>query len=358
MNFIVRILFSGLIALVPSEDGKQLDVLLLNVDHAYQLSDGTPLPHHIPVVVALAGNCAGDCPTQNLTVARTLYPDKSDAVALDSLAHASSGGAVWELSGSELKLLKGRPPAADLPPLVLRNGTRGSVNGQLRPIPTTSAEREDLSWIANLKQIAPSGYTLNPAVLSANPPAGLIAGRFRLRSGNVFTYSVARIGDNVTPVHFKRVDGQGGTAPYSQAVATWVAADVEIRGSDIQLVETKFDGSAGRTMTLSPDANGKVEIAMLNLPPYAPAVVRTNAPGPGKHFEMYYDLAQTPIARETRLVPYVGAAATATPYPEVGWSSIHPQEQLWSELLNRLRLNVGRTMDEQILCPPGGIPLP
>ena len=39
MNFIVRILFSGLMALVPNEDGTELTVLLLNVDHAYHTSD-------------------------------------------------------------------------------------------------------------------------------------------------------------------------------------------------------------------------------------------------------------------------------------------------------------------------------
>ncbi|HVG23181.1 MAG TPA: hypothetical protein VND45_03425 [Thermoanaerobaculia bacterium] len=358
MNFIVRILFSGLMALVPSEDGKQLDVLLLNVDHAYHLSDGTSLPHHTPIVVALAGNCSGDCPTQNLTVARTLYSDKSDSVALDSLAYAATGGAVWELSGSQLTLDKSNASAADLPPLVLRTGTRGSANGQPLAIPTTSLEREDLAWVANLKLIAPNGVTIDPAVLGSNPPAGLIAARFRLRSGNVFTYSVARMGTNVTPVHYKRIDGQGTVAPYSQAVATWVAADIEIDGDGIELVEEKFDGSAGRTMTLTPDTNGKVELAMLNMPPYVPATSVPSTPGPGKHFERYYDLVETPPAVETRRVPFTGSAPGAAEYPQVSWNSIHPQEQLFSELLNRLRLNVGRTMDEQVLCPPTGIPRP
>jgi hypothetical protein len=59
------------------------------------------------------------------------------------------------------------------------------------------------------------------------------------------------------------------------------------------------------------------------------------------------------VASENRLVPFMGAAPGAGQYPTVGWSSIHPQEQ-YSELLNRLRMNAGRTIDEKILCPPGG----
>lgn len=352
MNFIVRILFSGLIALVPNEDRTQLDVLLLNADHVHQLSDGTTLPPHTPLVVARAGNCTGNCPTQDLDIARVLYSDKSDAVALDSLAYAVAGGGAWKLSGSTLALQKGSATAADLPPLVLSTGTRGSANGQLLPIPTTSTERKDLSWVADLRQITPGGFTVDPSLLGTNPPAGLIAGRFRLRSGNAFTYSVARTGTNVTPVHFKRSDGGGAVSPYSQAVATWVAADIEVSGNDIRIVEEKFDGSAGRSMTLAPDANGKVEIAMINLPPYAPAET-TSAPGAGSHFQLYYNLAQNTVASENRLVPFTGAAPGAGQYPTVAWSSIHPQEQ-YSELLNRLRMNAGRTIDEKILCPPGG----
>ena len=352
MNFLVRILFSGLIALVPSEDGQQLDVLLLNIDHAYQLSDGTSLTHHTPVVLARAGNCTGDCPTQNLEIARTLFSDKSDTVALDSLAYAVQGGGAWKIAGSELSVRKGSETAAELPALILTNDTRGTDN-----IPTTSTEREDLSWLANLKQVTPGGYTINSSVLGANPPAGLVAGRFRLRSGKVFTYSIARIGTNVTPVHYKRANGTGDVSPYSQAVATWVAADINVNGSDIELVEEKFDGTGGRTMKLAPDANGKIEIAMINLPPYAPPTTTTSTPGAGKHFEVYYDLANATVAAANRLVPFTGAAAGSGSYPTVAWSTIHPQEQ-YSELLNRLRLNAGRTMDEQILCPPGGIPLP
>src|SRR5205807_3143121 len=114
-------------------------------------------------------------------------------------------------------------------------------------IPVTSAEREDFNWVADMKQIAPSGYVFN-ADLLASPPPGVVAARLRLRSGKVFTYSVARIGSNVTPVHFERLDGTGTTSPYSQAIASWVGAEIEISGENVEIVEERFDGGSGRSM--------------------------------------------------------------------------------------------------------------
>ena len=349
MSFLVRIFFSGLMAFVPSQDGTELTVVLLNSPHSYQVSDGSSIPHHSPLVIARAGSCSGTCPKRDSSVAEIAFNDLSLSAAQDALETAVDGGGAWMLSGSELSLRKGNSSAPNLPALNMRDDARTA--GDI--IPTTSSEREDLSWIPDFKQIAPSGYVFNTAVLDAQPPSGLVAARFRLRNGKVYSYSIARIGTDVTPVHFGRLDGQGGVSPYSQAVSTWVAADIEVSGENIELVEEKFDGSTGRTMTLTPDASGKIELAVLNMPPYVPPTTPfVGTPAPGKHFERYYDLATNPIAQEERLVPKAGAALTTTTYPSVTWQSIHPQNTLWSELLNQLRLNPGRGMAEPVLCPP------
>jgi hypothetical protein len=36
----------------------------------------------------------------------------------------------------------------------------------------------------------------------------------------------------------------------------------------------------------------------------------------------------------------------------VAWQAIHPQTALWSDLLDAIRLNIGRTAYEEVLCPP------
>lgn len=355
MTFILKLFFSGLMALVPSQDGKEVTVLLLNVNHDYQISDGTNLAHHKPLLIARAGSCTGQCPKRDSDIAQFLFADQSESAALDSLEDAVAGGGAWALSGSDLSIHKGSSGDPDLPPLVIRNDARGSVNGVPNIIPNSTDEREDFSWLASLHSVCPD-CTLNADVLAAQPP-GLIAARLHLRSGKVFTYSIARIGSNVTPVHFQRLDGTGSTSPYSQAVATWAGAELEISGDDVEIVEDKFDGSTGRSMTLGPDDDGKVEVAVVNLPPFVPpASAATAPPEPGKHFETYYELAETPPAQVARLVPKPGAAAGAPAYDAVGWDSIHPQEELWSDLLNALRMNIGRTVYEQVLCPPSTWP--
>lgn len=359
MEFILRILFSGLIVFVPSEDKTEVTVLLLNVGHSHELSDSSTLDMHKPLLIARAGTCVGDCTTDDPDIAQFLYSDKTLGQALDATEAAVDNGSIWLLNGSELSIRKGNTNDPDLPELVLRDDTRSVVNDVPSIIPTTSNERKDFSWVADLKKICQTGCNIDEAMLEAEPPAGLIAARLTLRTGELYTYSIARIGSNITPVHFKRLDGTGSASPYSQAIATWVGADITVSGESIEIVEEDFEGNPGRSMKLSPAENENVEIALLNLPPFTPPTAPYSAtPGVGKHFEHYYEVTETPPAQNARLVPRAGAVSGSPSYDEIGWHSIHPQVALYSELLSQLRLDVGRTVAEQILCPPAQDPRP
>jgi len=356
VSFILRILFSGLIAFVPSQDGQEVTVLLLNVPGSHHLSDGSELVHHMPLLLSRAGNCTGDCPQRDADVAQFLFADQTLSTAEDSLEAAVSGGGAWALSGDDLSVNKGSANDPALPALFIRNNLRGTVNGQPQMIPTTSTERQDFSWVAALSQVC-SACTYDPAILGSNPPQDLVAARFRLRTGDLYTYSVARIGSDVTPVHFKRLDGTGSDSSYTQAVASWVAADIEVSGSSVEIAEESFGGTPGRTMTLTPDLNGKVDVAVLNLPPFVPpASSSNNAPQVGKHFEAFYDLSEAPPASETRFIPIAGVASGAGSYPQIDWHAIHPQSAVWSDLLNGIRMEIGRTLYDRILCPPTQMP--
>lgn len=350
MHFLLRILFSGLIVFIPSQDKKEVTVLLLNVPHHHHLSDGSALQKHTPVLLARAGGCTGECPRRDPAIAKYLFRDQSLSVALDSLEAALLNGAGLILSKSELSISKGNSEGPDLPGLTFAE-TRPMVNGQPAIIPVSAVEREAFDWVIDLKKLCPD-CSIDPAMLSGLPPS-LVAARFKLRTGKLFTYSVARIGNNVTPAHFSRLDGEGAASPYTQAIATWVGADIEVPGDSIQITDTKFDTGAQRQMTLTPDTNGRVEIALLNLPPFVPpASPSNNMPQAGKHFEIFYGALATPPSAETRLVPLSGPAPGAPEYPVVDWHEIHPQNTLWSDLLNGIRLNIGRTAYDRLLCPP------
>jgi len=349
-SFILKILFSGLMVFVPSRDGKEMTVLLLAADGTHHLSDGSALHQHKPLLIASAGACSGDCPTRDSEIAQFIYEDQSVSTAQDSLEAAVGGGGAWVLSGSDISLAKASSSDSDLPALTVTNTARstGSI------IPSTSSERRDASWIADIKQLCPSTCTLDSSVLDSVPPS-IIAARFHLRTGNVFTDSVTRMGANVTPAHFSRLDGSGSPSSYSQAIASWVGAEIQFAGSGITVSESKFNGDPGRSMTLTPDANNSMELALLNLPPFVPpASSYNNAPQVGKHFEVYYDLLQSPPSTETRLVPFAGPLSGAS-YPTVDWSTIHPSSSVYSGLLNKLRLDIGRSAYERGLCPPGTI---
>lgn len=350
MSFILRIFFSGLIALVPSHDGRELTVLLLNAMHDQQISDGTAIPHHIPLLLTRGGSCAGQCTNNDPVIANALFSDQDSQTALASLGQAVSGGGAWQLMNSELSIRKGCSRDQALSPLVLEQNVRTAVDGRLETVPTTPQEREDFSWVADLKQVCPSCGP-HPALLSTNPPPGLVAARLHLRNGKVFTYALSRIGTDVAPVHFERLDGQGPSPSYTQAVASWVAADIQVTGNNVEIDEQTIDGEPVRSMSLAPNANGLVEMALLNLPPIsAPDAPMTTAPSPGKHFELYYDLAATPPAQANRPVPLPGAAGN-DPYPEVTWDSLHPREPLWSDLLAKIRMELGRGAYDRALCP-------
>jgi hypothetical protein len=348
-TFVLKILFTGLMAFITNENGTEVTVLLLNADH-YHTSDGAAMQAHKAIVAARAGSCAGDCVTDDTLIADYLFEDQSSAVALDSLSYALADGGAWSISGADISVRKAAG-APSLPALHRVNDSRSTVNGQPQIVPVTPAQRTDLSWIPRLQQLCGGGCALDPDLLAAVPP-GIVAARFKIDSGDLYTYRVARMGSDVTPVQFKRLDGTGNASAYVQAVTSWVAVDIPVTGNSIDLVETKHDGTAGRTMSLGPDATGKIEVAVLNVPPFVPPASSANAaPQVGKHFELYYELLQNPPDRAERLVPYAGAP-DGTTVPQVTWTSVHPTTEVASELLNRLRMEPGRSLYDSSICPP------
>lgn len=343
-TFVLRILFSGLMAFIPNENGTEVTVLLLNANH-YHTSDGAAMQAHEPLLIVRSGSCTGACVVDDPAIASFVFRDQASAAALDSLAYALNNGSAWKIAGSDIAVQK-VSGAANLPALNILANTRGTD-----VIPTTSTQRVDFAWIPQLQQLCGGGCALDANLFDTVPPE-IVAARFKLTAGDLYTYSVARTGSDVTPVHFKRLDGTGSTSAYVQAVTSWVGADIEVTGTGVQFVETKHDGGTGRSITIGPDSSGKVEVAVVNLPPFVPPSSSNNdAAQVGKHFELYYELLQNPPAREARLVPRIGAPS-GTFVPQVTWSSVHPSSAVDSVLLTRLRMEPGRSLYDRTLCPP------
>lgn len=347
-EFVLKIFFSGLIALLPSADGKEVTVVLVNAPHAYAMAGGATLPHHRPLILARAATCEGECTTaDHPAIAQFLYAKKTPAQALTALNGALIGGGAWQLASSELTL------AGPTEPLTLRTGVRAfTESGTLQLVPTTPAEREDFSWVADLSDLAPGTEGFKATVTSANP-GPMVAARLKLRSGKMFTYSVVKIDGKARPVRFRKPSGEGPEATYTQALANWVAVEINVPGDSVEIFDQTFgESSPRRSMKLYPQ-EGKMELAVLNLPPFeAPAPdAEAPMPAPGQHFQVYYDLVKTPPALADRLVPHTAVSPVAYE-PQMDWPALHPRQGLWSNLLEQLDLSPrGKAPYDLSLCP-------
>src|SRR5689334_21904206 len=75
-SFVLRILFTGLMAFIPNENGTKVTVVLLNADH-YHTSDGAAMQAHKPLLFARAGDCTGSCVTDDGDIAAFSFRDQS-----------------------------------------------------------------------------------------------------------------------------------------------------------------------------------------------------------------------------------------------------------------------------------------
>lgn len=333
MSFILRIFFSGLIAFVPSDDGKELNVLLLDTARMHHATNGNMVPPHMPLLL-VRGAKGGDG-ALDAGVAEYLYPDVTSAEAATTLlARAVSGGAAWHLAGSQI---------------VFDTPTDGvmllhTTNVRTKRVPATAGDRADFDWVPNLRELNPSLGPLDRRVFSAEPPEGLIVARLRLTSGIVSTYSVIQVDGKVTPVDFRPAESTA-KASVSRAAANWVEAEIRIRGNSITVEEESFSGETRRTIKLSP-RNGVVEMAVLNIS--RPSPRRAGPPKAGTHFSLYWELAQHPPAVAARPIPQMPAESFVKPV----WESIHPSNpERASDLLDDLLFPNGRGPYDQILCP-------
>lgn len=352
--FTLKIFFLGLIAFSPSPDGQELTVLLVDGRQGYTVSDGTEIGPHHAFLMARAGSCQNDCSPGDERTAQFFF-GKYGSAAPGYLSDTLVGGAVWRLSESEIVLRA--PRAITGQPLAL-SSTRAAGTSR-SALPAGPLEASDFSWIANLGQISPASGGLDPDHLREPTLTGWVVARLRLQNGRVSAYRLAGVENQVVPIGFRALRG-GATSNYAQALADSVMAEIEIEGEAVEIVEQSFDGATRRTLRLKPNAQGVVELAILNMPPvhnghadHASAPNPTGLPDPGKHFELFYQLTKNPPAKVDRLVPH------ADTREGVLWSTLYPTRRLSdSALLAALGLDDPRTILERVLCPVVVIPPP
>jgi len=315
MTFILRIFFMGLVAFVPNRDGTELTVLLVETRPGQVASNGAAIALHHPMLLARAADCRGNC-----GIAAGIDPHllfwKDGAAAASYLAAALDHGAAWTLDGSDLSI-----PDAEA-------RERGQLEMQLGDI-------------ADLGRIAPGSGVVKPDLLAPRPPQNLIAARFLLRSGKVRPYRFVREDGKVLPIDFKPLNGGRAVEGAPQALADWMMAEIEVAGDSVEIVENRFGDEGSRRIRLAPEKGGAVELAVMNIPDPPSEESTHEAHAADTHFELYYNLAQTPPPAGQRPVPHVAK----------GRGAFLRDETLRSGLLEGLKLNGPKGFYERIICP-------
>ena len=332
MGFILKIYFLGLIALVPSQDGKRVTVLLVDAHDGFHASDGSAFPPHYPALLARAAHCQGNCTQELATTASHLYSTTPDPVIPSSsnppasLQSLVGGGGVWSIENSEVSIE--HAPGAMAPPTsgslqIVADRRGASGRGAREDMPRSARSTQDFSWVAEMAKAQQGSGIIDPDCLAPSPQKGLVAGRMKLTEGTLRSYKLAAFlpstgGGGVAKFVFKPLAAgsqpAAATPGYSQALADWTAVEIPIAGCQVTLRSRSFDGSTqDRTMTLSPETcNGKgaVEVAMVNLPDPSRRSEREahdhgTPQGLGTHFELFYELSKDRPAWRQRAIPQV-----------------------------------------------------
>jgi hypothetical protein len=367
VGFILKIYMLGLVAFVPSPDGKQMTVLLVDARGGFQASDGSVFPPHYPILLASAAHCQGDCTREVAKIGPHLYSRTPDPVfpsspnPSESLRRLVKGGGAWVIGGSQISFIHPAPAGRAMPGLqIVRDRRPSQARGELAPLPANAREKEDFSWVADMAKAAPESAEIDPDCLARRPRKCRVAGRLTVAEGYLSTHKLAAFlpptgGGGIAEFKFRSLAADTpvtGEAPaYTQALADWTAVEIHVPACDVTFVTQSLDGKGHqRRMKLSPatcDGKGVVEVAMLNLPDpsrrdTANAHVHEDPKGEGTHFEFFYELSKHQPAPRQRPVPQV--TGEYLPVAKVG------QDKESSPLLERLGLPRAGTYSRPI-CP-------
>lgn len=351
MEFLLRIYFIGLIAFIPSQDGRELSVLVLDGRQGYSVSDGTRMDRHEPLLLMLAEACTGPCRNNVQEIANFVFqgrartPDPSED--LRRLLAAIRGGGAWKLDDSEITFNPVGESSRTGAQLQIRRrppNQRASVS----KLPSSLEEAEDFGWVADITKVVPWAGAVDSDVLAAKPKKALISARMKLTEGLVKSQRLVGIENKVVALSFRPLEPSPTIeSTYSQALTEWVVAEIPFSGKGVRITDTSFKDGKSRSIELAPEGERKVvEVAVINLPAgsfFADSRdLSDEARNVGKHFERYYELLSRPP--RWRPVPHF------LDDESIPWKSLYPRSVEDSELLKALGLQ-RRGIQGRPICP-------
>ena len=328
MSFILRVYIIGLIAFVPSQDGKRMAVLMVDARDGYHAADGSYFPPHVPMLLARAGSCKGACEADLKAAAGSLLSGVAEQRA-PRLRKALDGGTLWRIDGEDLAVISPGVRTAAITGLevVRRPAATGMTRVTTLVMPAKVGDVADFGWVPQLSDVVSDAGGVDPDCLAPQPRKGLVVGRLALDRGTLRTYRMTEFyrelkGGVPSFLYKPLAAGSAVVAPVSpslaaaRGIADWTVVDIPIQGCEVTLEAKSFrDPSAKpRTITLAPakcKANQIVEVALMNLPDQSlrdELAENDHEHGPegtASHFQIYYELAKSRPSWRERLVPIV-----------------------------------------------------
>ena len=289
--FLLRLFITGLVALVPSADGKNLTLVVQEL----RADD----PKHIPMLLfpCKAAGCAYDV----AYIAKGL--NLKENINNDGLLfwETETFGGV-RMKGMEV-FISNLPPGA----LSLVGARRSNrLLDWLGAVPQTRTEGMDISWVPSMKNIVPRAGTMGPQFIW-DPSEKEVAGILKLHDiqGEVKSYSFSKTLESVPggldtfvrSLSFKTKHSWIGSP--RQVVTDTAVIEIPIYSSYIELSVQPFGGSRSDIVKVEP-TKGIVNVLIANLTPI-PSVedekrmVRSSASSAhsASHFPLYLRLAET-----------------------------------------------------------------
>lgn len=252
----LTIVFSGLCAFVPrgvsEERLERMDVLLVKVPN---------LPEDIASGSEYGGY--GDVPHQ--PILRFALKDLPGENKIEGDADG-----FWYLNDEDVSLsLLGDGEAPLTGRVEMRTGVR--IPGSEKPMESMDwrysleDQEADISWLPELEKVHPEAATVNPDLLDGATPSPTVAARFRFGSGLLRSDRIATFNDGYVVAQF--VPAWDDEAPYTQAIAHWVALEIEVdRRSSLLFKAARYGGGQERRLVLRPaDGEAGLKVYVSNL---------------------------------------------------------------------------------------------
>lgn len=301
---IIRIIFAGLIAFAPSQDGKEMCVVLVDARNPLTVNGELVPPHHPVIRVAERTVVASPM----LRQPDALTPDQSALFFLDDESLSFMPNASTEVDLNVFTLAPEQKPNPSKPcchdVMVCTGTTLCTRHPTAAPF---HEQRQDFSWILRPDEAVPDAAHLAGDCFEATPPPSTVVARFKLPAGRLFTYQLEGEAaptnastDSIITVAFTAKFPFPEFEP--RAVPRRIALEIEVDSSPELLIDAVgFSGIVHKPIHLR---DGSVlELMVMNSPMEEIRDPNLGGDMPARHFAHYYRLSETPIDPSNWRVP-------------------------------------------------------